>query len=94
MSVEFRPKNKECICFGIANQTWFQLLADTKVGEILGREYANDPLDVSTEEAEKVLKIMKEETFSVSWNEVKGTNKRLIDVFIEFLECCNGFTTH
>lgn len=55
MSVEFIPNNKDCFEFGLPNGTWFKILENKNVKELIGGIKSNDPLKVSSSRVFKML---------------------------------------
>ncbi len=95
MSVELDAKNPECFGMGVANGTWFHLLKHTRIGDVLGRVYTNDPLDVTAEQALECAKIMREFHPPPGWGLIgEDGEERMKAMFVEFFEQCQGFTTH
>jgi len=94
MSVEIVPKNNQCYGMGISNGSWYELLENKEIANLIGGLKTNDPIDVSKETALKILEIVKKTTFSEKWSNPMGDGRTLMELFIEFLECCDGFKTY
>jgi len=90
MGVEFIPKNRDCFEFGLANGTWFKFLDNKKFKDILRCDKTNDPLDVSSDDVKRLLVVVDEIEIT---DKIYGTNRSIKEMFIDFLKCCDGFTT-
>lgn len=92
MTVEFEPKNKECFCFGVANSTWFHLLKTSKIRDILkNAPLTNDPIKATKKQALACADVMKDWQPTEFWFSDKPEKGK--QMFIDFFEQCNGFST-
>lgn len=92
MTVEFIPKNRSCVEIALPNQTWFDLLRFSDIGNVFGRIYANDPITATAEQARQCAAILSAwqppETWGVGLLFPQETCQRLL---IEFFNTCEGF---
>jgi len=96
MGVEFIPKNKDCFTFGLPNATWFKILDNKKIKDILKCDKTNDPIDVSSDDTRKLLNVVnKIDIPGVICGDIKRKikEKPIKELIVEFLKCCGGFTT-
>ena len=90
MTVSMESKNEDAGSANIANGTWFYLLDNTKIGEILmTKEHVNDPIHATKQQAIECAKALKEAELPPLWGE--GWLK---DLLIDFFENCDGFDTY
>ena len=96
MSVEFEPnaKGDDCFCFGVSNGTWFWLLNNTDIGGIICQDNTNDPIDASEEHALLCADIMRDIELPDNWSGETMGSEKMRQIFIDFFETCEGFTTH
>lgn len=89
MTVEFKPKNEGCWCFGAPNVHVFELLKKDGVRKILGEvPLTNDPIDASQEQSLRLGKFIRDNKHS----DLKDWPANA-DMYAEFFEQCGGFTT-
>ncbi|MBF0803329.1 MULTISPECIES: hypothetical protein [unclassified Neisseria] len=94
MAVEFDPKG-DCFSFGIPNGTWFAVLKETAVGDVLGRNYLNDSIDATEEKALQCAEALKSWMPPGNWYFGYSPDKdEILPMMIEFFTKCQGFTTH
>lgn len=91
MPVEFVPKSKNSFCFGVSNNTWFNLVNNTHICEIIGEQYTTDPVEVTAEQAKQFAEILKQTEFKF---DVLTVSENIYNEFIEFFETCEGFYTY
>lgn len=60
MTVAFIPNNQNCDEIELPNGTWFGILKYSKVGDVLGRQYTNDPIIATAEQAKQCAEILDE----------------------------------
>lgn len=93
MSVELVPKNEEAGCMGVANGTWFYLLDNTEIGNIVNPQHTNDEIKASADDAEKCLEAIKKFIPPDGWG-MTGKEEEMKNYFIDFFSSCGGFTTY
>lgn len=94
MSVTLSPVNEKAGGMDIANGTWFTLLNESKVGEILKEpRLTNDTIDADAEQCQRCADALREWTPPKDWF-MRGREEESKQYFIEFFEECGGFTTY
>lgn len=100
MTVGFIPNNPNCGEIELPNGTWFTILKHSKVGDVLGRQYTNDTIIATAEQAKQCAEILEDwlppqswGSFSLPFNQSRG-QEMLKNMIIHFLNECDGFETY
>lgn len=97
MTVEFVPNNESCFLMGLSNEVWFVILKETQVGNVLGRQYTNDEIIATKEQAIQCAEILANWQPPAEWCVLPPccfSNKEKIEQLIRFFHQCGGFKTH
>ena len=94
MTVELEPKGgEESFSMGVPNSTFFTLVNESGIHEIIGKQRSNDPLDINKEKALMMAKITEDWSPPAGWFSGIGAIEGK-QMFIDFFNTCEGFTTH
>ena len=93
MTVEFVPNSSKCFEFGVSNGTWFTLANTSGITKLIANQQFNDSLVINSDDAKKCAEVMRDWEPPSGWfrcgDEVEGKQ-----MFIDFFETCDGFSTY
>lgn len=92
MTVELIPCDDKCFDMSVANKTFFDMVNLSGMDAVIGRQTANDPVNVSPENTQKCKRLLLDWHPSDGWGRGIGA-EQMKATFLEFFDNCCGFTT-
>lgn len=93
MTVELIGNCTHCPSMGVPNKTFFTMVNESGMAEVLGHQQTNDPVSATNEDAIKCKDLLKRWTPPEGWGSGL-TDQKLKEYFLEFFSRCDGFTTN
>lgn len=92
MTVELNPKCNHCFLIGVANETFFSMVNDSGMSDVIGEQKTNDPITVTSDQAMKCREKLRAWTPPNEWGGGFQPEK-MKKLFDEFFTRCDGFST-
>lgn len=93
MTVELQPNNEKCYEVGLANKTFFVMVNESGMDQIIGKQHSNDPIEVNAENSLQLASVLDKWDAPKDWGSLNGVPGGIKEILVRFLKDCGGFTT-